>query len=356
MINERFKYDEFEYMPRVGGFMTRRSKKILARLQHENGLFSASARDVKTGYNRAWIRDNVYAALGLESSSTTSKKALVRAYRALLDIFLKHEYKIDWMIKEPQPKAAYRYIHARYDPITMNEIYEEWGNKQNDAIGAVLFKIGELESKGIKIIRNGKDLRILQKLVNYLSAIEYWHDKDNGMWEENEEMHASSVGACVAGLRKISSIADVPNELVAKGQAALNAILPRESETKSVDIALLSLIYPYNVANEQQKKQILENVENNLVRKRGVIRYKGDKYYSNGNGEAEWTFGFPWLAIIYRQMNNPEKYAYYMRKSYNSMNEKGEMPELYYSGTNIHNENSPLAWGQALMMVAARVK
>ncbi|MBI2133924.1 glycoside hydrolase family 15 [Candidatus Woesearchaeota archaeon] len=323
--------------------------QILQRMQHKTGLFSAAARDVKTGYNKAWIRDNVYAALGLEAAR--NKKATIKTYRALLQIFLKHEYKIDWMIKQPHPKASFRYIHARYDPATMGEIYEEWGNKQNDAIGAVLFKIGDLEKKGFKIIRNDSDKRILQKLVDYLAAIEYWQDKDNGIWEENEEIHASSVGACVAGLKMISSIVDVPQQLIKKGQLALNTLLPRESETKETDLALLSLIYPYDVADKKQKREILENIEKKLVRKKGAIRYIGDKYYSNGK-EAEWTFAFPWLAIIYKQLNCPEKYAHYMKKAYQSMNKKGEMPELYYSGTNKHNENTPLAWGQAMVIVA----
>ncbi len=333
--------------------MIKRSVQILEGMRHETGLFSAAAKQVKTGYNRAWIRDNVYAALGLEAvKSTKAKRAVVKTYRALLDILLKHEYKIDWMIKEPLPKHSHRYIHARYDPATMMEIYEDWGNKQNDSIGAVLFKIGELESKGMKIIRNNADLRILQKLVNYLAAIEYWHDKDNGMWEENEELHASSIGACVAGLKAISRIVDVDTGLIRKGEEALNRLLPFESETKETDLALLSLIYPYNVVSDKQKKQILRNVEKMLVRNRGVIRYEDDKYYNNGNGEAEWTFGFPWLAIIYRQLNKPAKYAYYMRKTYGAMNSKGELPELYYSGTSVHNENSPLAWSQAMFIVA----
>ncbi|MBI4438639.1 glycoside hydrolase family 15 [Candidatus Woesearchaeota archaeon] len=329
--------------------MIAKSVRMLERMRHQTGLFSAAAKEVKTGYNKAWIRDNVYAALGLEAAR--NKKAVVKTYRALLDIFLKHEYKIDWMIAQPHPKHAYRYIHARYDPLTMEEISEEWGNKQNDAIGAAIFKIGELESKGIKIIRNQNDERILQKLVQYLEAIEYWHDADNGIWEENEEIHASSIGACVAGLKSISRIVDVDPELIRKGTDALDKLLPKESETKETDLALLSLIYPYRTVSDKQKKTILKAVEERLVRARGVIRYENDQYYNNGS-EAEWTFGFPWLAIIYKEMGRPDKYAFYMDKAYCAMNEKGELPELYYAGTSVHNENTPLAWSQALLIAA----
>jgi len=330
--------------------MLNKSIQILKEMQYPTGLFAASRTTVKTGYNLAWIRDNIYAAIGLEAAQKYS--AARKTIRALLDILLKHEYKIDWAIKE-RPKHAYQYIHARYEPFTMEEIWEQWGNKQNDAIGALLFKIGDLEQKGLKIIRNDNDLRIAQKLVLYLKSVEYWHDKDNGMWEENEEVHASSIGACVAGLNKIKNIVDVPSGLIAKGKEALNKLLPRESETKEVDMALLSLLYPYNIATKEQRDAILKNVEEKLLREKGVIRYLGDRYYYK-NGEAMWTNGLPWLAIIYRQLNRPDKYSFYMRKTVEAMNKKGELPELYYADGQGHNENCPLAWSQALFVVSMK--
>ena len=33
-------------------------------------------------------------------------------------------------------------------------------------------------------------------------------------------------------------------------------------------------------------------------------------------------------------------------------NESGEIPELYIGGLNVANENTPLAWGQSLAVVA----
>jgi len=141
--------------------------------------------------------------------------------------------------------------------------------------------------------------------------------------------------------------------LIKSGQKALNKLLPRESKTKETDMALLSLIYPYNIANAKQRNQILKNVETRLLKEKGVIRYLGDKYYYR-NGEAQWTNGLAWLAIIYKQLKNPSKYAFYMRKSVEAMNEKGELPELYYANSNEHNENTPLAWSQALFVASLR--
>lgn len=330
--------------------MIDRSVQILRNMQYPTGLFAASRMTVKTGYNLAWIRDNVYTTIGLEA--VQHYKTIKKTLRALLDVLLKHEYKIDWAIKE-KPRYHYQYIHARYDPITMDEVFGEWGNKQNDAIGALLFRIAELEEKGISILRNENDKRIVQKLVDYLGSIEYWHDKDNGMWEMDEEIHASSIGACVAGLKKISKIVGVEPELIKKGEDALNTLLPRESETKEVDMALLSLIYPYNVVSSEQRDSILKNVEGKLLKEKGVIRFVSDTYYFQ-DGEAQWTKGLPWLAIIYKQMGNSEKYSFYMKKTIEAMNEKGELPELYYADGKEHNENCPLAWSQALFVASLK--
>jgi len=194
-------------------------------------------------------------------------------------------------------------------------------------------------------------LRIVRKLVKYLESIEYWHDPDNGMWEEYEEIHASSIGACVAGLIKISKFIKVPYDLIEKGEKALDKLLPKESETKDVDLALLSLIYPYNIISEKQRTSILENVEKQLVRKKGVIRYLDDQYY-NKNGEAEWTMGFPWLAKIYKDLGDKENFTKYIKKTLDCMNSKGELLELYFANSNEHNDNTPLGWAQSLYLVA----
>ena len=329
-----------------------KSIEILMKLQHPTGLFSASKKSVTTGYDLAWIRDNVYISLGLEAVNDI--KSVKHIYWALLDILLRYEYKIDHAIQK-RPEHAFQYIHARYNPLTLHEIHGHWGNRQNDAVGALIFKIGDLQEKGINVLRDENDARILQKLVYYLESIEYWHDKDNGMWEENEEVHASSVGACVAGLKKASNIVNVPEGLIEKGEKTLQRILPRESAAKNTDMALLSLIYPYNIANEKQRIKILDNIEKTLLRNRGVIRYKGDKYY-NKHGEAEWTMGLPWLAIIYKNIGQEDKHSFFLEKSIEAMNDKNELPEIYLASSEKHNENSPLGWSQSLFLVSVSEK
>lgn len=333
---------------------------ILRSLQYETGLFAAASKKAETGYDKSWLRDNFYECLAFEVLDDW--KTVQNTYKALLKIFKRHEDKIKHAITE-KPKHRWQYIHARYHPLTFNEFWEEWGNKQNDSIGAILFKIGQLalheeHGKSFNILETKEDYRIVQLLVDYLQSIEYWHDADSGMWEENEEIHASSIGACVAGLEMISRVPGITvlQSLIDNGKAALNKLLPRESKTKFVDLSLLSLIYPYNVVSYGQAKIILENIEYHLTKKHGVIRYKGDHYYNkNPDGhseEAEWTFGFSWLSIIYAKYGLLKKAEHYEKKALETVNARGEVPELYFSNSERHNENTPLGWAESLLIVS----
>lgn len=323
-------------------------------LQSPSGLFMASRSDVSTGYNKAWLRDNFYTCLAFEEIEEW--ETVIKTWKAILQIFIKHKDKIDWASKN-KPVSTFQYIHARYHPETFEEFWEEWGNKQNDAVGAVLFKLGDLEEKGIKIVETPEEKFVTQILVDYLESIEYWHDPDNGVWEEYEEVHASSVGACVAGLKKIRRLAGikVPDYVIEKGEEALTQLLPRESKSKFTDLAQLSLIYPFDVVTKREAQEILRHLEYHLERNMGVIRYKNDRYYNkNMDGvseEAEWCFGFPWLSIIYQKIGNLEKAHEYLEKSMGTIY-KDQIPELYYSDSNKPNDNTPLAWAESLFVTA----
>lgn len=336
-------------------------------LQAPTGLFLASRSDVSTGYNKAWLRDNFYTCLAFEELNDF--ETVKKTWKGILQIFIKHKDKIRWA-SENKPYQTFQYIHARYNPETFEEFWEEWGNKQNDAVGAILFKIGELERKNVKIIETDEETEIIQILINYLGSIEYWNDPDNGVWEEYEEVHASSVGACIAGLKAISKLGifNVPLLWIEKGEESLNELLPRESRTKFVDLAQLSLIYPFNVVSEKTAREIVRHTEYHLEKNMGVIRYKNDRYYNKNidgySEEAEWCFGFPWLSIIYNYWANDKlkfgnitdeednkKAMEYLDKSLKTIH-GGEIPELYYSDSDKPNDNVPLGWAESLFIVA----
>lgn len=313
---------------------------VLDSMRLPNGAYVASP---STDYSYVWIRDVCYIVLPYLHSSCNRYE---KAYQALLDIFRRYEWKIDIHTRQ-KPALQFEYIHARYSKDLL-ELPKPWGHAQNDAIGIFLWGISQGIHLGKPILRDSVDLRILQKLVDYLGCLRYWQADDNGMWEEGMELHASSVGACVAGLKAIRMLVDVPDGLIWKGEQMLANLLPRESFSKETDLALLSLIYPYQVVTRDMAYRILEGVTSQLERTYGCIRYKGDQYY-NKKSEAEWCFGFPWLGLCYWTLADYAKAHEYWNKTKSIIPPNREIPELYIGGTNTPNANQPLAWAVAMV-------
>lgn len=330
----------------------------LKRLMTPSGLFLASSLNVETGYDKAWLRDNVYEAMAFEY--TNEWTIVAKTYHTLLDIFDKHVDKINWATTN-KPFETWQYIHARYNPKTLEEFWESWGNKQHDAIGAILFKLAEFEMNGHSMLRNQKDRKMVQTLIYYICNVEYWHDADSGMWEENEEVHSSSVGAVVAGLKKWQDVGgfDIDPDAIARGEAALHSLLPRESESKFTDLALMSLIFPYNIVPHDMAYQIVDNLVYHLAKDKGVLRYKFDHYYNKNNDgyseEAEWCFGLSWLAVIYHQLGEKTKAKEYLNRATATVTIDGKIPELYFSHTNEANENTPLGWSESMYVIALSI-
>lgn len=330
---------------------------VIRKLEKAPGIFTASAHDVPTGYDKAWLRDIFFIVLSF--LETGDIETVRRSARSLLDVFIKHKDKINWAI-ENKPNETWQYIHARFNPETFEEFWEEWGNRQNDAVGEILNLICELELRGQGIVETEEDKEMVQKIINYLLNIEYWHDPDNGIWEEAEELHASSVGSVVAAMKKANDIEwlTVPSWGITTGERTLREMLPRESEGKFTDLALMTLVYPFKVVNEEETRAILRNVEYHLTRDRGVIRYKNDRYYNaNDDGyseEAEWCFGLAWLAIIYAELGEKEVAEHYLERAHATVTPEGKVPELYYSHTDKPNENTPLGWSESMYVIALK--
>src|SRR3989338_7974446 len=116
--------------------------KILESLEYDSGLFAASKKGIDTGYDKAWLRDNFYECLAFRVLGDT--ETVRKTYRAILDIFKKHEYKIDHAISK-KPEHTHEYIPPRAPPEPWNKHGEEGGNKQNAPMGGILLERGNLE-------------------------------------------------------------------------------------------------------------------------------------------------------------------------------------------------------------------
>lgn len=320
----------------------------LLRKEH-SGLYVASLGEHYVNY--VWIRDNYYQT---KPNLKSNPEAYIQTYRSLLDyhkgLNYRYENKVDNLIKRPFPLNNIRFIHPRFYP-NLNEITGDWGNLQLDAWGYFFLGIAEGIKNGLDIIRDDSDVDIINKLIKILYKIQYWNIKDNGIWEENEEIHSSSIGAIVSGLKSLEDVEFiVPEKLITEGLKTLNNLLPRESITKNVDLSLLTLIYPFNIVDNKMKVNILNNMHTNLEKKNGLIRYIGDKYY-NINGEAEWTFGLSYMALSYIDIDIKQT-EYYIDKILSLIDDNGYIPELFFSNTNTANNNNPLGWSVAMAILA----
>ncbi len=376
--------------------LTPREKLIVAYshlegLRQLNGGYLASPhKGEKSGdrYNVFWLRDIMYATYANEYIGAYDK--MIESYRLILRIFLKYKNKICAGARKRHylGSCASEVIHARIHPVTLEEITDDWGHHQLDIFGLFLYKTGDLIKKGHNPITTDQTetLLFLRDIVLYLTTVRWHSDPDFGVWEEGPERHSSSIGAVLAGLTmwhddgyydskyknkvEIHHIVPIPEEFIETGRAALKEILPRESESRAYDFVQLSLIWPYNIIKREDAMRIVKNIEDNLVREKGVIRYPGDLYYSSNQehpfgNEAQWPLGFAWLSIAFsklaiRQMRTGdisdipkdliEKSEMYLDRLESVMTDDGRVPELYTAGG--RNSNIPLAWAQSLYVVA----
>ena len=217
----------------------------LEKMRGKNGVFVAAD---STDYAACWMRDQLYATFAYYYLGEHKKFA--EGVWIVFDILHKFKGKIEQVICH-KPSWAHEYIHAKYDPKTFDEITPEWGHHQLDAIGLFLYIVAFAHERNISIFRNGDDVDMIQLLVQYLTSVRYWDSPDNGMWEENFDLHTSSIGACVAGLSYIQKeeLAVVPARLIREGLEALYRILPNETLARDVDMAQLSLLWPYRIVS-----------------------------------------------------------------------------------------------------------
>lgn len=331
-------------------------EKILENLYKVNnllrkpysGLYVASLGEHYVNY--VWVRDCYYQTKPMLKKEP---EAYIQTYRSLLDYYkglnYKYDNKVDHLIKKPFPLDNIRFLHPRFYP-NLKEITGDWGNLQIDAIGYFFLGIAEGMKEGLDIIRDDSDVEIINKLINVLVSIKYWTIHDNGIWEENTEIHSSSIGAVLGGLTALEDVGfNMPLKIYNNAKKTLLTLLPNESITKNVDLSLLTLIYPFNIIDETNKELILKNVHELLEKERGVIRYIGDKYY-NVNGEAEWTFGFAYLFFSYVDTDF-ELAEKYLEKLLLLIDENGFVPELYFSNTDKPNDNNPLGWSVAMTIL-----
>ena len=390
------------------------------RFRHlDNGLFPASSSandDDASGYQNAWVRDNVqiaYAHFFWGDRATAARNTL-----SLMSFFHSQRLRMQQVIESPCLAAdPMKRPHIRFDALKMKEIPQKWPHAQNDALGYFMWFFSKMAQEGV-VGCDESAIQTLVDLVRYLNAIEYWQDQDSGHWEETRKVSASSIGTVVAGLQEFYTLCRLHNffdlcffkkfsidegyviNLIQKGQETLQRILPYEclepddTNTRRYDAALLFLIYPLNIVSAPMASTILKDVSANLEGHIGIRRYPGDSYwcadyrdlFSPGDRsndfsekiqsrdthlkpgeEAQWCIFDPIISCIYgmRVLENGKNedrrlQAHYLNRSLGQLTKETDKvtalqcPEAYFieHGSYHPNDHVPLQWTQANLRMA----
>ncbi len=388
-----------------------------------NGLFSAAILQDEatyTGYAHVWVRDNMYVAYAHYVCGAPD--IAVKNVRAIASYFKKHQDRFTNIIQgKADPENVMERPHIRFIGESMEESAQEWQHAQNDALGYFLWLYCKLAIDGL-INPQLEDWQLISLIFQYFNAIRYWEDEDSGHWEEPRKIEASSIGVVVAGLKTLQQLLaknsyqldpqirnglfppELLTNLIQKGKSALLSILPAECiqpapQGRRYDAALIFLLYPLQIVNQDLAQQIIEDVINNLQGEYGIRRYLGDSFWCRNyrdlpveirttvssdreewlakrgeplvtGEEAQWCIFDPILSIIFGNQYQKTKeqklldmQTQYFNRSLAQLTDESDhnpsfrCPELYYlqDGAYISNDSTPLLWTQANLRIAFKL-
>jgi phosphorylase kinase alpha/beta subunit len=391
---------------------------ILSRQDPITGLLPAStAVNAHGDYTDAWVRDNVYSILSVWGLALAYRKfdpdhhrtyllsqSVVKLMRGLLTAMMRQSDRIEAFKKTHDPIDA---LHAKYGTKTGLAVVgdEEWGHLQLDASSLFLLMIAQMTASGLHIIYTMDEVDFIQNMVHYISHT--YCTPDYGIWERgnkinhgNTEVNGSSVGMAKAALEALDGFnlfADIPNHEavihvvpsdIARSRFTLQGLLPRESNSKETDAALLSIIgYPaYAVEDTKLLKRTRDKIIKKLAGNYGCKRFLLDGHQSSIEDasrlhyepselrefehiESEWPLFFTYLlldALIRDEKEEIEHWKKKLQPLFVEQDGKKLLPELYIvpkesiaaekadpgSQNRVANENIPLVWAQSLYMLS----
>jgi len=328
--------------------------KNLNKLRLENHFYLAS---VSKDYSYTWLRDNFFCAT---PQLWKDPNSYIKTYQTWLDYYTQIEEKYSKftsLINKGYIKHEWEFPNPRING-DLTEIHESgWVHLQIDQFGYFYKGIATGEKIGLKIIRNQKDVEIINKSIEMLSKLNFPYISESGIWEANREYpRASTIGVVFGGLKALSELNNqkihIPSHLLENSLDSLKSVLPKETPSRDFDLAQLILLYPFNILDTVTDNVILKNIENNLVSEKGLKRYVGDNYFFD-ECEANWTMGFCFLGLIYVENGEFEK-AFKLYKTLIKNSKNYKIPELYLCDSKEANENTPLAWSVVLTIELGR--
>lgn len=405
---------------------------IISRQTPLFGLLPAStAITVHGDYTDAWVRDNVYSILAVWGLALAYRKMdegdtpvgvalrhrgrtyeleqrVVKLMRGLLVAMMKQSAKVE---KFKQTQAPLDALHAKYHSRTGETVVPDdgWGHLQLDATSLYLLMLAQMTTSGLTIIQTSDEVNFVQNLVYYIGRA--YRTPDYGIWERGNktnhgkpELNASSVGMAKAALEAmnglnlfglrggLSSVIYVLPDEIARARITLESLLPRESGSKEVDGALLSVIgFPAfavddPVLSAQTRDKIIAKLQGRYGCKRFLrdghqtvieditrLHYEPGELQQFEHIECEWPLFFTYLlldALFRNDHTAAQDYRTRLDQLVVKQGPFGVLPELYYvpklqieaerqvpsSQTRLPNENVPLVWAQSLYLLGRMIQ
>lgn len=281
---------------------------ILARQNPVTGLIPASVAVTKHGdYRDAWVRDNVYSILAVwglalayqryddrDGRAYELEHAAIKLMRGLLFSMMMQAEKVE---RFKRTQSTLDSLHAKYNTNTGGTVVgdEDWGHLQLDATAIYLLILAQMTGGGMRIVYTLDEVDFIQNLVFYVEKA--YRTPDYGIWERGNksnhgipELNCSSIGMVVAALLAIdgvnlfgarggpASVIHVLPDEVTRNYTTLHSFLPRESNSKEIDAALLSVVgFPaFAVGNSELAARTRQEIIDKLGGKYGCKRFLRD--------------------------------------------------------------------------------
>lgn len=397
------------------------NRTILSRQDPITGLLPAStAINAHGDYTDAWVRDNVYSILSVwglglsyrnydptHQRSYLLQQSVVKLMRGLLLAMMRQADKVELFKQTQNPYDA---LHAKYGTATGFTVVgdDEWGHLQLDATSIFLLMLAQMTASGLRIVFTMDEVDFVQNLVHYISHT--YSIADYGIWERGNkinhgttEINGSSVGMAKAALesmdgfnlfgdvRSTEAVIHVIPSDVARSRFTLQGLLPRESNSKETDAALLSVIgYPaYAIEDpelvQRTRNKIIKKLAGNYGCKRFLLdghqsaledssrlHYEPTELETFKHIESEWPLFFTYLLLDAHMRGDQKQIEHWQSKLetlFVQKNGQKLLPELYFvpqelvdaekqhPGTQLRlpNENIPLVWAQSLYMLSEMI-
>ncbi|AOV16047.1 glycosyl hydrolase family 15 [Acidihalobacter aeolianus] len=409
-------------LDRLDTYYEQVTRIILSRQHPITGLLPASTAVTAHGdYTDAWVRDNVYSILAVwgvglayrrldESGGRTVllEQSVVKLMRGLLTAMMRQAPKVERFKQTLDPLDA---LHAKYDTETGEAVVadDEWGHLQLDATSLFLLMLAQMIASGLRIVFTLDEVNFVQNLVHYIGRA--YRTPDYGIWERGNkinhgiaEVNSSSVGMAKAALEAMNgfnlfgpgggqaSVVHVVPDEIARARITLESMLPKESLSKEVDAATLSVVgYPaFAVEDRALVEETVADVVGKLQGEYGCARflrdghqtviedhsrlhYEPEEMLQFEHIECEWPLFFTYL-LLYHLNRGDEGMARSYRERLETLliDRDGErlLPELYrvpaglieaekanpHSQRRMPNENVPLVWAQSLYILGALIQ